>query len=461
MFNLKTSLAALSTTGLLLGCAVSSPPNQHELMPLALGKTTLAKQWKYAQSTGQFDAETLGFTPDATLKALIAESQSYNNDLRIAAARLEQSRAALKAAGAPLLPSLGFAAQTGQSALPTSNMSTSGFGLVASWEIDLWGRLASQQAASDSRFKASELDLLYSQQAIAAAVTRAWISTSEAQQQLAISKKMLGYAEQQLQLTQKSQQVGRSTGQDIALNQANVALYRNQFAANQQVLNQAQRSLEVLLGRYPAAEVTAANQLPTAAMTLPAGIPSELMTRRPDVLAAEQRFRAAFQDVEVAKRARLPSLKLTGGVAYIEDSVIQLDPSLKNPLWALTGQLLAPIFTGGLLEAQVEAKNAKQLEAMAQYSKTAIMALNEVEGALSNERVLLQRQTALQTQTVQFKKAVELAMVQLKVGKADRYSVLQQQFNLASAEANLLRVQSERLSNRVSLHQALGGHFPS
>ncbi|WP_410498539.1 efflux transporter outer membrane subunit [Chitinibacter sp. S2-10] len=461
MFKLRTSVAVLMTAGLLLGCAVSTPPAQHELLSLALGKTQVPANWKHEQTAGQFDAAALGFTPDNALKALIAESQQYNADLRIARARIGQSRAALKATGGAMLPSLAIGAQAGDSALPTSSMSTTGVGLVASWEVDIWGRLGSESAASDARLQASELDALYIQQTIAAAVTRAWIATTEATQQLALSRQMLQLAEKQLQLIKSAQKIGRNTAQDVALNEANVAAYRNLVASNEQFVNQAQRALEVLLGRYPAAEVTAASQFPQAAMTLPAGIPSELMTRRPDVLAAEQRFRAAFQDVEAAKRARLPSLKLTGGVAYIEDSVVVLDPSLSNPLWALTGQLLAPIFTGGQLEARVEAQSAKQEEAIAQYTKTAINAFNEVENALAAERSLLQRQKALETQTAQLSKSVEFARVQQKVGKGDMYQLLQQQLSLSATQANLLRLQSERLSNRINLHQALGGHFPS
>jgi multidrug efflux system outer membrane protein len=461
MFKLHTSFTALAAAGVLLGCAVATPPAQHELLPLALGKTQVPDNWKHGQTAAQFDSETLSFTPDATLKALIAESQLYNADLRIAAARIEQSRAALKAAGGSRLPTIAAGAQLGDSAMPTSSMSPTGVALLVSWEIDIWGRLASEQAASDARFQATELDAVYGRQAIAAAVTRSWIAITETTQQVALSKQMLKLSEQQLQLTQAAKRIGRNTAQDIALSEAGVAVYRNQLAANEQVLNQTRRSLEVLLGRYPAAEVMAATQLPVAASNLPAGIPSELMTRRPDVLAAEQRFRAAFQDVEVAKRARLPSLKLIGGVAFFDDSVVQLDPSLNNPLWALSGQLLAPIFTGGQLEAQVEGKNAKQLEAIAQYNKTAINAFNEVEGALANERSLLQRQKALETQTLQLNKSVGYAEVQKKVGKGDQFQLLQQQLNLSAAQANLLRIQSERLSNRVNLHQALGGHFPS
>ncbi|QLI82125.1 efflux transporter outer membrane subunit [Chitinibacter fontanus] len=460
MLKAHTLLSVLLGAGVLLGCAVSTPPSQHELMPLALGQASVPVQWRHEQTPGQFDVKALGFTPDAVLKSLIAEAWLYNTDLRIAASRIEQSRAALKAAGGPLLPSLAIGAQAGDSAIPTSSMSTTGIGLVAAWEIDLWGRLKSEEAAAGARFQASELDLQYSRQAIAAAVTRSWISIIEATQQLELAQQMQRMAEQQVKLIQTGHKVGRNTAQDVALNEATVAVYRNQVASNEQSLNQARRSLEVLLGRYPAAEVVTTSVLPLASSELPAGIPAELMTRRPDVLAAEQRFRAAFQDVEAAQRARLPSLKLSAGFAYIEDSIIVLDPSLKNPLWAMTGQLLAPIFTGGVLEAQIEAKTAKQQEAIAQYSKTALTAFNEVEGALAAERSLLQRQKAVDSQNVQLEKSLGFAQVQQKVGKADAYQLLQQQLSLANSQANLLRVQSERLNNRINLHQALGGHFP-
>jgi len=461
MPSLKTGLSMLLGAGLLLGCAVATPPAQHELMSLALGEKQLPERWKNTQSPGTFDEQALGFAPDPALKTLISEALQYNSDLRIAAARVDQARAALKAAGGPLLPALGVGLQTGDSTLPTSSMSVTGVGLVMNWEVDLWGRLRSEQAGSDARYQSAALDRQYSQQAIAAAVIRAWLGATEATLQLELSRDMARIADKQLQLMKVGQKVGRNTAQDVVLSQAALAVYQNQLAGNELMLDQVKRALEVLLGRYPAAEVTTAGRFPVAQFTLPAGLPAELMSRRPDILAAEQRFRAAFQDQEVAKRARLPSLKLTGGVAYIEDTNIMLKSGIDNPLWGLSGQLLAPIFTGGQLEAQLEAKTAKQQEAIAQYSKAALIAFNEVEGALATERALSKRQNALQMQSDQLKKSFEFAQIQKRVGKGDQYQLLQQQLNWLGAQAGGLRVSSDRLANRVNLHQALGGHFSS
>lgn len=465
MFSLRNlrSISALTAiaAAVLAGCTTPTPPAQHEMLPLALGQTTLPPGWKHELTPGQFDAETLGFALDPELKALIAEAQQRNVDLRIAAARVEQSRAALKATSGTLMPSVGIGLQAGESALPSSSMSTTGIALIANWEIDIWGRARSETGAADARLQSAELDTRYAREAIAAAVVRAWLATNEASQQLDLTKQMVDLAGKQAELIKSGLRVGRNTEQDVSLSEANLATYRNQQAVNELTLNQSKRALEVLLGRYPSAEIGTATTLPAATAALPAGLPTDLMNRRPDLLAAEQRFRAAFYDVEAAQRARLPSLKLVGGVGYIEDSVVQLKEGLNNPLWSLTGQLLAPIFTGGQLEAAVEVKNAKQQEAVASYAKTALTALNEVEGALANDKALALRQQAINTQVEHLQKSVKYAEVQVRVGRGDVYQLQQQQLSLAAAQANLLRLQGERLSNRVALHQALGGHFPS
>lgn len=448
---LLSCLASLA----LMGCAAPRPPQP---MP-ALEHAPLPSGWRAAAS-GEFDAAVLGFPVDETLRALIAEAVRYNADLRQAAARTEQAQAALKAAGGAMLPTLALGGQAGNSTLPTSSMSTSGVGLVVAWEADLWGRLSAEQGAARSRLQASELDLAYARQSLAANVARGWIALKENARQLEIARQTLEMSRQQLALIELGQRVGRNTRQEVAQHQAVVEARRQQALAREQARDQARRALEVLLGRYPAGELADCGPLPAASDALPAGIPSELLSRRPDVQAAERRFAAAFYGVEAAKRARLPSLKLTGGVAYIEDSAVLLKSGIDNPLWAITGQLLAPIFTGGQLAAQVEAQNGKQREALAGYNKAALNALAEVENGLNGERLLSLRERALQAQTDALAQSVRYADAQKKAGKIDNYQLLQQRLNLMTAQADLLRLQSQRLDNRIALHLALGGRFP-
>ncbi|POB00082.1 hypothetical protein C2134_03610 [Chromobacterium sinusclupearum] len=438
----------------LMGCAVSPPERQS----LTLEHAQLPSRWS-SPASGEFDAAVLGFAIDAKLRALIEEAIRYNADLKQAAARTEQAQAALKAAAGAKLPTVALGGQVGNSTLPTSSMSTSGIGLVTTWEADLWGRLSAEQNAAHSRFQASAQDLLYARQSLAANVVRGWIALKENAQQLEIARQMLDMSQQQLALIEVGQKVGRNTRQDVALHQAAMEAQRQQLLTLEQAQYQARRALEVLLGRYPSGELATLGPLPAASDALPAGIPSEMLSRRPDVLASEQRFAAAFYGVEAAKRARLPSLKLTGGVAYIEDSAVLLKSGIDNPLWAVTGQLLAPIFTGGQLAAQVEAQNGKQREALAAYNRAALNALAEVENSLTGERMLKQRERALQTQADSLARSVQYASLQKQVGRIDNYQLLQQKLSLAAVQASLLRLQSTRLDNRVSLHLALGGQF--
>ena len=412
-----------------------------------------------AAAAGRFDADVLGFSPDPQLQALIAEALQHNTDLRIAGARLEQAHAALKAAGGPLLPAVGLAGQTGASTLPGSNLSTTGLAVVASWEIDLWGRLRAERDASQARSHAAELDARYAREAVAGAVVRAWLGVAEASQQLAIARDMLALSEQQLQLMRTGRAVGRDSAQDVALSEAGLQAYRQQVRVDEQMLGHTQRALAILLGRYPSADAALVGRLPDVTAMPAAGIPSELLSRRPDVLAAEQRFHAAFHDVEAAKRARLPSLQLVGGVAYVADSVVMLESAISNPVSALSGKLLAPIFTGGRIDAQIEAKTGAQQQAMAEYNKVSLNALAEVEDALAGEQALAGREEIVARQVELFGQAVDYARIEQTVGKGDQRQVLAQRLSLAAAQANLLHLTSERLANRVALHQALGGHF--
>ncbi|MGC0153326.1 efflux transporter outer membrane subunit [Chromobacterium vaccinii] len=449
-------LLPLAASLWLAGCAVPPPDSR----TLALEHAALPDGWRAASAAGRFDADMLGFPIDARLRGLIAEAVRHNADLRMAAARMEQAQAALKAAGGAMLPSVAIGGQAGNSSLPTSSMSTSGTALIAAWEVDLWGRLAAEKDAAHARLQASELDLAYARQSIAAGVVRGWIAVAESTQQLTIAQRMLSLSQRQLALIEQARKVGRDTELDVDLHRANTEAQRQQLLASQQAQEQARRALELLLGRYPGAELSAAGALPAVSDTLPAGIPSELLSRRPDLLASRQRFEAAFYGVEAAKRARLPSLKLSGGVAYIADSAVLLKSGIDNPVWAATGQMLAPIFTGGQLQAQIEAQNARQREAVAGYNRAALNALAEVENGLAGERLLGQRERALQAQTSALAKAVAHAGQQRRVGKISQYQLLQQELSLDAAEAGRLRLQSQRLDNRIALHLALGGRFP-
>jgi NodT family efflux transporter outer membrane factor (OMF) lipoprotein len=450
----------LCIVGILLSQGCSSFITEHnQIASSALEHSAIPSQWRSRHAQGDFDEKALGFRLSPKLQSLLDEAISYNADLKVSLARLDQSRALLNGISGSLQPQIGIGAQTGTSTLPTSTATISGVGLIASWDIDLWGKVRAEEKSFQAKVASSELDVLYLKQSIAAQTIKSWLMISELTQQLEFSQSMLSLVKQQQELLKVGLSVGRNTQQDLLLNEAIVSKYEAQVIANEQSLSNSRRALEVLLGRYPSAEIQADTNLPQIQESIPAGIPSEVLTRRPDVLAAEQMFKSAFYDVEAAKNARLPAIKIVGGIGYIENSAIQLSNAISNPISSLTAQLLMPLFLGGQLEAQVQAKTASQRQSLATYQKVALNALSDVEGTLSNHRFLDTRLSFLESRVDALRKSSELSKVQLEIGKVDKFQQLQQELNVTGAKSELLHLQSELLVNRVALHQALGGLF--
>jgi len=221
---------------------------------------------------------------------------------------------------------------------------------------------------------------------------------------------------------------------------------------------QALRALELLLGRYPAAEITVADRLAPMPPAVPVGMPSELLERRPDVIAAERRVAAAFDRVGEARAAQLPRISLTAGGSSVSSDLIELKDT-NNPIWSFGANLIAPLYQGGVLRAQVEIRSAEQKQAVAEYARIGQRAFGEVENALAAENALRDREAILAATVRDSERALELAQIQYRVGSVDLRAVEQNQLALYSARIALLRVQTERLAQRVNLYLALGGAF--
>jgi outer membrane protein TolC len=235
-------------------------------------------------------------------------------------------------------------------------------------------------------------------------------------------------------------------------------MYRDSVRNLEYAYRQSLRALEALAGRYPAARLEVPTQLAAMPGTIPVGLPSELLERRPDVVAAERRVAAAFYRVDEAKAARLPRISLTAAVSSISSDLFVLKER-DNPVWSAGASLMAPLFLGGQLQSQVEIRTAEQKQAVAEYGRVGARAFGEVESALAAEITLEEREDILKDAVAQNTRALEFANVRYRVGAGDLRAVQQQSLALSAARTALLRVQSERLVQRVNLHLALGGSF--
>lgn len=334
----------------------------------------------------------------------------------------------------------------------------SGIGLFANWELDLWGRVRAGQSFAQQQYDAAQLDAEFARQSIAAMVAKGWFLATEARLQIARARSMRESSEQLSSLASDRLRVGSGDEFDVSITQANVAslrdIERNLEAAYQQAL----RSLETLVGRYPAAALSAPAQLAAWPGDVPVGLPSELLERRPDVVAAERRVAGAFYRTEEAKAARLPRITLTISLTSISSELFVLK-SHDNPVVSFGAGLLQPVFLGGQLQAQIDVRTAEQQQAIADYGRVGARAFAEVEDALSNGFALADRETILAIAVRENARGLELARVRYRVGSGDLRGVQQQQLALYSAQVALLRVQAERLVQRVNLHLALGGSF--
>jgi outer membrane protein TolC len=252
--------------------------------------------------------------------------------------------------------------------------------------------------------------------------------------------------------------VGRGDEYDLTLARASLATYRDSVRNLELSYRQALRALEALAGRYPAAALEVPAQLAALPGPVPAGMPAELLERRPDVVAAERRVAAAFYSVEEAKAARLPSISLTAAVSSVSSELFVLKER-DNPVWSAGASLMAPLFLGGKLQSQVEIRTAEQKQAVADYGRIGARAFGEVENALSAAAALDEREQILNEAVAENARALEFANTRYRVGAGDLRAVQQQALALHAARTALLRVQAERLVQRVNLHLALGGGF--
>jgi outer membrane protein, multidrug efflux system len=436
---------------LLLGaCATAPAPERDQIVGQALPEVAVPGAWATAAAEGRVPEGWLKSFDDPVLEALVGEALRNNLDLRGAAARLERARAEAQGAGAGLRPVVGAGGAAAAREVGDARFESRGAGLNVSWELDVWGRIRNQTAAAGESVRASEADLEFARQSLAAAVAKGWFLATETQAIVTLLESELANREEMGRITGVRHDAGRATSEDVHLVNADIARAGERLAAARNAHQQALRGLEVLLGRYPAAELEAAADFGPLPGPVPGGVPSAVLERRPDLIAAEARVRAAFRRAEAAKLAKMPSFTLTGAIGAVAPG---------PGFFSVAGNFFAPVMDGGRTEAAVRIATAEQEAALVAYGQTALRAYQDVENALDAEATLAERDAQVTRQVSELREAVRLRRVEADAGKVDTLSVLQVQAQVDAAEASLRSLQQGRRSERVNLHLALGGGF--
>jgi outer membrane protein, multidrug efflux system len=330
--------------------------------------------------------------------------------------------------------------------------------LTATWELDFWGRVRYGRAAAAADAGAAAADFEYARQSLAAAIAKSWFVATEAALQAEVARATIRDGETLTQLAVERARVGVGNDEDVAVARASVGTSRDALREIELAREQAIRALELLIGRYPGGAAQVSPALPAQPDAVPSGLPSELLERRADVVAAERRVAAAFNRVGEAKAARLPAFAITAGVSSISSDLFVLQDR-DNPIWNLGANLLAPVFRGGALKTQVEIRTAEQKEAIARYAVVGLRAFGEVENALAAEIAAREREQILRETLADNQRAFDVVQTQFKVGSTDLRFVTQRQLALSATQAALVRMQTEQRVQRVNLHLALGGSF--
>jgi NodT family efflux transporter outer membrane factor (OMF) lipoprotein len=401
------------------------------------------------------------------MSRLAREALAGSPDLQAVEARYRAARWRARGSfGGNLLPSLSVGVDSSRAQEPiagtddrTHPRDVMSSNVIASWEIDLWGRLTSRALASDLSADAAEEDLNGARLSVTGQTSQGWVDLIEAQQLLALAQEDLQTRERALDLTQRRYDAGIASSLNLRTARSQVASARAVEATAQDNVLVASRRLQELMGRYPDGTLRAEGELPQLGVLSAAGAPADLLERRPDVLAAEDRMRAAGFRIHEARAAMLPRLTLTGTAfnpGAEGNSISDIDDSV-NMLTNVVAGLTMPIFNGGALFAESRATVADRRAAAADYVRTSIAAWREVEGAISSDGSLAVREAQFAIAAEEARAAQELAEREYARGVATLFELIDAYTRRIDAERGLITARAARVSNRIAYHVALGG----
>jgi outer membrane protein, multidrug efflux system len=428
-----------------------APPTQWHEGP---GVTAAASPWPEAGWWHGFGS--------SQLDELIAEAERNNDDLAGAIARVREADAQARIAGAPLFPTLdlGADATRERTVVPGGGPRITNIfnpQITASYELDFWGKNRALRNAA----RATAIASRYDQQTVALTVVRSvagtYFQALEFLDRIQVARQNLENGQKILHGLKLEQSVGTVTGLDVAQQETAVALLEAAIPPLLQQLRQSVYALAVLVGKTPESiDVTSGSLTEISSPAIAAGLPSQLLSRRPDVAEAEQQLIAANADITVARAALFPNIALTASGGY-ESSRLASMISPASRVYALSAGLTQPIFHGGALHGQVSFSEARYTELLTTYHKTVLTAFSNVESALVAARQTADQQERQRNAVAKARRAFEFARTQMSVGTVNVLTVLNTENALFSAQDVLVQVEYSHLQALIDLYTALGG----
>jgi outer membrane protein, multidrug efflux system len=447
---LALSLGACSVEPAYHHPTVATPVTWQNVPPAGVSADWPAADWWHSFGSAQLDD-------------YIARAQSANDDIAAAIARVREADAQARIAGAALLPTLdaGASASRQRELIPTGGppVTYSEYtpALTASYELDFWGKnRATHEAALDAA-QASRYDRETIKLTVLTSVALTYFEVLEQHDRLQVAQDDLANAQQVLTGLEFEQSVGTATALDVAQQATTVATLNASIPPLAQQLQQNIDALAILVGQVPESIDVGDGGLKD--LTLPpitAGLPSELLARRPDVAEAEAQLMAANANIGVARAAYFPSVDLTASGGYASTALTALLLP-ESRMFALTAAATETIFDGGAIRGQVEYSRARYAELLSDYHKTVLTALGNVEDALVAVQQTSEQELRQQIAADKARRAFEFSQLQMQAGTINVLTMLNTENALFTAQDTLVQVKYQHLQALVDLYQALGG----
>lgn len=417
--------------------------------------------WSGPQTGGMsVAADTQWWTSfgDPELTLLMQVALASNLDIEQALARVEQARGAARAAGSSQLPQLsGSGSAASRSVNGASATRSSDVGLSASYALDIWGRYRNQAQSADLALDATQYDKDAAALIVQSQVATTYFTILALKDRIRISEDSLAAARDTLDLVEARYKAGRISGLDLAQQRNTVATIEAGLPALRADLAANQNALAVLIVRTPGQFTVEGTTLDKVVLPdIAAGQPSALLERRPDIKSAEARLQAANADIGAARAAFFPSLDLSASATRSFAT-----GGLADTATSLGASLLAPIFSGGSLEGNLQSAKGRQTELAANYRLAVLTSFSDVETALVNVDANAQREISLAVAAEEARKAYDLAEARYRAGASDLLSVLDAQRSWLSARDSAATARLNRYGSAVDLFVALGGGWKS
>jgi len=464
--NRVVFIGAVSLFGL-SACQMTKSPDSkmRAVKEMAPGRWTATKEGRSG-----VDRAWVKRFDDSRLERLVAEAVKRNPDMRVAAENVRQAQQAAYLAGASSRVMMNAGMDSNRRKIVfvgfpfggSQENNNFGLNLNVNWEPDLWGRVSAGVSASLADMQAVEMQRRAAETSLAGNVCKAWFTLCEANEQLGLASeahalrlKTVEAVRDRFELALQEDGGGAS---ELRLAETDVAMSLALRAQRRGEVEAAQRRVELLAGRYPAAELKGLLKLPPIPNKPPSGLPSGLLMRRPDIIAAERRYAGSGMRIKEAKRAIFPIFRLTGSTGTTTDSLSNILRS-NFGVWSLGSNLSQNILTGGQVKGEISMRSSRDRQNLAQLQSTVLKAFGEVESALAADKWLARRITEMGKAQKLADDAASSSEADYALGNVTLLTVLTAQnrkIDIASQVALLRRLQ---LENRVNLHLALGGEF--